>query len=104
MTYDKAVPRRAAKLAVMSTRLPDAISREVREIEVLLASCAEADRLERARRLALQVAQAAPNGLVASLALQVGATIACFEKYPRAEPYGTALLIALHRLASAVGA
>ena len=104
MIYDKAGPRRAAKLGAMSARLPDAISREVREIEALLASCAEADRLQRARRLALQVAQAAPSGLVASLALQVGATIACFERYPQAEPYGTALLIALHRLASAVGA
>ena len=87
----------------MSARLPEVISHEVRQIEALLASCAEVDRLGQARRLALQVARAAPSGLVASLALQVAATAGCLEKYPHADPYGTALLIALHRLASAVG-
>ncbi len=87
----------------MSARLPDVLTDEVRQIETLLASCAEADRLERARRLALEVARTAPSGAVASLAIQVAAAVGCVEKYPHAEAYGTALLVALHKLASAVG-
>ena len=103
MIYRKAGALRAAKLACMSARLPDAVSREVHEIEALLASCAEPDRFERARRLALGVARAAPSGAVACLAIQVASAVGCVEKYPHSGPYSTALLIALHKLASAVG-
>ena len=104
MIYGKVGARPAAKLGLVSARLPDAVSREVREIEALLASCAEADRLERAKRLALDIARSAPSGMVASLALQVVAALGCFEKYPHVEPYSTALLLALHKLTSAVSA